>query len=316
MTSTPPTTINADTSSSSSVSFKSSHSFEVPSSPLICRRPSLGPIKGTNTGGSSMTSDPAPSNAPGLPLLRRQMSGSPISLSTDYRGEETTSNRSDERGRGDTTEDEESDPETRRFLWCWLHEDKYSPTRSDEGTWAEEYFRLKFQDLHISDEEDEGRRSDDELDELIRAIEATRTDPGPSSSQAVDVLRQKSSSTCGDTTTVGTTRGSAAASPPNSHVDHRYRGPHQHRDCVGTMGFCDDGRQREIDHSQRDDRQAFEPLAAYHADGGPRLAHVYYCQYCWAENDHYLVSCPTPHVNCEDFCQVAPWHRGESGPCM
>ena len=35
MTSTPPTTTNADTSSASSVSFESTYSFEVPSSPLI-----------------------------------------------------------------------------------------------------------------------------------------------------------------------------------------------------------------------------------------------------------------------------------------
>jgi Chromo (CHRromatin Organisation MOdifier) domain len=41
MTSTPPTTTNADTNSSSSVSFTSTYSFEVPSSPLICRCPSL-----------------------------------------------------------------------------------------------------------------------------------------------------------------------------------------------------------------------------------------------------------------------------------
>jgi hypothetical protein len=61
-----------------------------------------------------------------------------------------------------------------------LFEDEYSPTRSDKGTWAEEHFWLKFQDLHISDEEDdeEGRI----YDELIRVIETARADPGPSMS--------------------------------------------------------------------------------------------------------------------------------------
>jgi hypothetical protein len=82
--------------------------------------------------------------------------------------------------RGDTEEGEEPSPKTKCFLWCWLFEDEYSPTRSDEGTWAEEHFQLKFQDLHISDEEDneEGRL----YDELIRAIKAAHTDPGPSTS--------------------------------------------------------------------------------------------------------------------------------------
>jgi Chromo (CHRromatin Organisation MOdifier) domain len=41
MTSTPPTTNNADTSSPTSVSFTPTYPFEVPSSPLIRRCPSL-----------------------------------------------------------------------------------------------------------------------------------------------------------------------------------------------------------------------------------------------------------------------------------
>jgi Chromo (CHRromatin Organisation MOdifier) domain len=49
MTSTPPTTTNADTSSASPVSFTSTYSFEVPSSPLVRRRPSPGPIEGADT---------------------------------------------------------------------------------------------------------------------------------------------------------------------------------------------------------------------------------------------------------------------------
>jgi RNase H-like domain found in reverse transcriptase/Integrase zinc binding domain/Chromo (CHRromatin Organisation MOdifier) domain len=70
MTPTPPIT-NADRSSSPSVSLISEYSFEVPTSPLICRHPSPGPIERANPSGTSMSSNPMPLNAPGLPLLWR-----------------------------------------------------------------------------------------------------------------------------------------------------------------------------------------------------------------------------------------------------
>jgi hypothetical protein len=207
----------------------------------------------------------------GLPLLRCQTSGSPISLSTDYRGEEADSDRSDRQGGGDNDGEEELSPKSRAFLRRWIAEDEYSPMQSDEGTWAEEYFWLKFQDLHILDEEDneEGQL----YDELIRAIEVAHTDPGPSTSQAVDVLREESLPPCQDPTTAQTRGGSTTSASSSSHADHCYRGPHQHRDCMGTMGFCDNGGYREVDHTQRDDEQASEPLTWAEYWGELRHAH-------------------------------------------